>query len=156
MLHGQWHLYRAQDCQVEMLYAVWRLETWCQRRWHLPPSQWVVIKLCCIACGSCYRCRTGRSVCLSVCLLDTTVSSTKTDEPIKVPFGVWTRVDHPRNHVLDGGAPAMRPFVIILVLLSLFFLSSDQLRAASLIGWNAVTWLCAFSTVRHVDIMSRA
>jgi len=28
-------------------------------------------------------------------------------------------------------------------------LSSDQLRAASLIGWNAVTWLCALSTVRR-------
>ena len=28
-------------------------------------------------------------------------------------------------------------------------LSSDQLRAASLIGRNAVTWLCALSTVRR-------
>ena len=30
-----------------------------------------------------------------------------------------------------------------------FILSSDQLRAASLIGRNAVTWLCALSTVRR-------
>jgi len=34
-------------------------------------------------------------VCLSVCL-------TKTDEPIKVSFGLWTRVG-PTNRVLDGG-----------------------------------------------------
>ena len=36
-------------------------------------------------------------VCLCVCLLDT-----KTDEPIKMPFGLWTRVE-PRKHVLVGG-----------------------------------------------------
>jgi len=41
-------------------------------------------------------------VCLSVSLLVTTVSPTKTDEPITVPFGVWTWVG-PRNHVLGGG-----------------------------------------------------
>jgi len=34
-------------------------------------------------------------VCLSVCL------STKMAEPIKMPFGMWTRVG-PRNYVLDG------------------------------------------------------
>ena len=33
-------------------------------------------------------------VCLSVCL------STKMAEPVKMPFGMWTRVD-PRNYELD-------------------------------------------------------
>ena len=31
-------------------------------------------------------------LCLSVCLLDTTVSPAKTDEPIEMLFGLWTRV----------------------------------------------------------------
>jgi len=35
-----------------------------------------------------YRCSV---VCMSVCLLVTTVCVTKTVEPIKMPFGVWTR-----------------------------------------------------------------
>jgi len=38
--------------------------------------------LCLSVCLSC--------VCLSVCLLVTTMSPAKTDEPIKVPFGVMT------------------------------------------------------------------
>jgi len=42
------------------------------------------------------------SVCVCVCLLDTTESLTKTAEPIEMPFGLWTRVD-PRNHVLGWG-----------------------------------------------------
>jgi len=35
-------------------------------------------------------------VCLSVCLLVTTVSATKTAGPIDVPFGVWMRVHGPK------------------------------------------------------------
>ena len=35
-------------------------------------------------------------------LLDITVSCGKTDEPIELPFGIWTRAG-PRNHVLGGG-----------------------------------------------------
>ena len=31
------------------------------------------------------------AVCVSVCLLGISVSPTKADEPIKVPFGAWTR-----------------------------------------------------------------
>ena len=42
------------------------------------------------------------SVCLCVCLLDSTVSPTETAEPIEMPFGFWTRVG-PRNHVIGGG-----------------------------------------------------
>ena len=38
-----------------------------------------------------------------VCLLDTTISPIKTDEPIKMPFGLWTRVGQ-TNHVLGGGS----------------------------------------------------
>jgi len=41
-------------------------------------------------------------VCLPVCLLDTTVSPAKTDEPIEVLFGTKTWVGA-RNHVLSGG-----------------------------------------------------
>jgi len=44
-----------------------------------------------------YCCR-----CSVVCLLDTTVSLTKTDEPIEMPFGLSTRMG-PGNHVLGGG-----------------------------------------------------
>ena len=40
------------------------------------------------------------SVC--VCLLDATVSVTKTAEPIEMPFELWTRTG-PRNHALVGG-----------------------------------------------------
>ena len=39
----------------------------------------------------------------SVCLLDTSVSTAKTAEPIKMPFGSWTWVGL-RNHEL-GGSP---------------------------------------------------
>jgi len=31
----------------------------------------------------------------------------KTAEPIEMTFGLWARMDH-RNHVLDGGAEALR------------------------------------------------
>ena len=41
------------------------------------------------------------SDCLSVRLLVTSVSRAKTDEPIEMLFGLWTRVG-PVNHVLDG------------------------------------------------------
>ena len=44
-----------------------------------------------------------RSVmCVSVCLLDSTVSPAKMVEPIHMPFGFWSRVG-PMNHVLIGG-----------------------------------------------------
>ena len=42
------------------------------------------------------------SVHLCVSLWVTTVSRTRTAEPLEVPFGTWTRVG-PRNHVLDRG-----------------------------------------------------
>ena len=38
----------------------------------------------------------------SVCRSVTVVSTAKTAEPIRMPFGLWTRVG-PENHVLDGG-----------------------------------------------------
>jgi len=37
-----------------------------------------------------------------LCLSDISMSCPKTDEPIEMIFGVWTRVG-PRNHVLGGG-----------------------------------------------------
>ena len=37
-----------------------------------------------------------------LCLSDISISCPKTDEPIEMIFGVWTRVG-PRNHVLGGG-----------------------------------------------------
>ena len=36
-----------------------------------------------------------------LCVLVTTVSRTKADEPIEAPFGLWTQVD-PRSHVFGG------------------------------------------------------
>jgi len=47
------------------------------------------------------ECKDVACASLSVCLLVTTVSPTKTDEPIEVPFGLWTRVG-PRNRVFPG------------------------------------------------------
>jgi len=41
-------------------------------------------------------------LCVSVCLLGTTMSCAKTDEPIEMPFGVRTQMG-PKNHVLGGG-----------------------------------------------------
>ena len=42
-------------------------------------------------------------MCVSVCLLVTTMICAKTSEPIEMLFGVWTR-GGPRNHILlDGG-----------------------------------------------------
>ena len=46
-------------------------------------------------------------VCLSVFLLVTTVSPTKADKQIEIPFGVWTPLD-PLNHVLGGKPDALR------------------------------------------------
>jgi len=43
------------------------------------------------------------SVCVFVCLLNTTVRRAKTDEPIEMSFRLWTRMG-PRNHVL-GTSP---------------------------------------------------
>jgi len=42
-----------------------------------------------------------QSVSLQVCWSVMIVSPGKTAEPIKIPFGLWTRVG-PRNLVLDG------------------------------------------------------
>jgi len=57
--------------------------------------------------SSCLKVATASSVCVFVCLLDTTVSRTKTAEPIEVPFGVRTansgRPIGARNYVLRGG-----------------------------------------------------
>jgi len=41
-------------------------------------------------------------VCVCVCLLDRTLTPTKTDKPIEMLFGVWTQVG-PMNVVLGGG-----------------------------------------------------
>ena len=46
-------------------------------------------------------------VCVSVCLLDTSMSPAKTDEPIVMLFELCTRVQ-PRNHVLGGGPDPLR------------------------------------------------
>jgi len=45
---------------------------------------------------------------LYVCVLDTTVSPTKTDESTEMLFGLWTWV-FPRNHVLGGWLGALIP-----------------------------------------------
>ena len=45
---------------------------------------------------------------LCVCLLVTTASCAKTDEPIDMLFGTWTRVGH-RNHILGGGGGSDPP-----------------------------------------------
>ena len=42
-------------------------------------------------CGLLLHTYRGLFVCVSVCMLVTTVSRPKTDKPIEVPFGVWTR-----------------------------------------------------------------
>ena len=44
------------------------------------------------------------SVCVSVSVVDTFVSSAKTAEPVEMPCGVWTCVG-PRNEVLGHGSP---------------------------------------------------
>jgi len=53
----------------------------------------------------------ARSVCLSVgqlvCTSVTIMSPAEMDEPIEMPFGMWTLVG-PRNHELDGGAYWLR------------------------------------------------
>jgi len=41
-------------------------------------------------------------LCLSVCLSDILMSCAKTDEPIEMPFGMWSRVG-PTNQALGGG-----------------------------------------------------
>jgi len=50
-----------------------------------------------------------RSVCLSVYLSvgHDRASPAKMDEPIEMPFWVWTRVG-PRNHIFDGGSATLR------------------------------------------------
>ena len=51
-------------------------------------------------------------VCLSVCLSVVVVNSAKTAEPIKIRFGLSTRVG-PRNHVLDSSPDAPREGAIV-------------------------------------------
>jgi len=54
-------------------------------------------RIACTECKDATCCYGCSVVCLCVCLLDTTVSPTKKAEPIKMPFGLWTRVC-PSNH----------------------------------------------------------
>ena len=51
--------------------------------------------------------------CSVVCLLDTTVSPTKTAEPIEAPFGLQTRVS-PTNHALGGRQDPEREGAVFL------------------------------------------
>ena len=46
------------------------------------------------------------SACVCLSLLVTIASRTKTDEPIEMPFELWTRVG-PMNRVLLGGGPIL-------------------------------------------------
>jgi len=63
---------------------------------------------CTDAACCCYRCSViSLSVCLSVSLLDTTVSRTKMAEPVEMPFRLWTRVEL-RNHVGGSDPPRRR------------------------------------------------
>ena len=58
-------------------------------------------RIACMECkdaACCCRCSVS---CVSVCLLVTTVSPTKTAEPIEVPFAIWTQLG-PGSHVLGG------------------------------------------------------
>ena len=77
------------------------------------------------------------SVCLSVCLLITTKSCAKTAEPIEMPGGVWTRVGG--NNDTFSVSTALD-----------YTLSHDQLRAASLVGRNDVTWRSSLSNYERV------
>jgi len=54
-------------------------------------------------CDAAYCYRPSSMVCRLVCQSVTLVSPAKTVEPIKMPFGLRTRVG-PGNHVLDRGA----------------------------------------------------
>jgi len=47
-------------------------------------------------------CMVCRSVCLPVCLQVTVVSPAKTDEPIEMPFGLWSRVGPIRVGPIKG------------------------------------------------------
>jgi len=52
-------------------------------------------------------------VCVSVCLLATTVSPAKTVEPIEILFRMWSR-NGSRNRVLDGGPDPARQGVLLI------------------------------------------
>jgi len=56
----------------------------------------------------CYRCSV---VCVSVCLLDITVSCAKTAEPIEMPFVLWARVGQKNNQIL-GRIPSRKGTVL--------------------------------------------
>jgi len=73
---------------------------------------------------------------LSVCLSVTIVSRAKTTEPIKMPFGLWTRVG-PRKHVLDRDAHWRQPANTIE--LSVCWRAIKKLLALSL---TRVQWQC--------------
>ena len=54
----------------------------------------------------------GLSVCLSVCLLVTTMNCGKTAGPIEMPFGMWGGVGD-NHHVVDGGLDPPREGAIL-------------------------------------------
>ena len=66
---------------------------YCCRCLDVPSSACVCVCVCVCLC---------LCVCVSVCLLLTTVSPEKTDEPIEMQFGMWPFVG-PGNYVLYGG-----------------------------------------------------
>ena len=47
----------------------------------------------------------SRRLYVSVCLLDVLMSPTKTDEPIDMPFGLWTRVGPTVQRTMGAGIP---------------------------------------------------
>jgi len=47
--------------------------------------------------------RAAWSVCLSVCLLDTTTNCAKAAEPITMPFGMWTLGPQGTVYAMCGG-----------------------------------------------------
>ena len=138
----------------------------------------------CVFCLSCAdwgsmvirpRCMHGHSLLsmmwhgLCVCLLITTESTTKKDEPMKMQLGVWTLVV-PGNHAriptgegaILGGAPAMWPFFKILwPLLSNFRVSTFSIATVISTFWCVIYpyfWLscfkCCMNTVTAVRITS--
>jgi len=59
----------------------------------------------------CYRCN---AACLRACLLMTTVSCAKTDEPIEMPFGMWTEesmCSKLRRGEWEGASPREKAFL---------------------------------------------
>jgi len=119
-------------------------------------------RIACTECKDAAYCYHRGMVCLPtcVCLLDTTLNHTKTDEPIDVSFGLWTRVGQ-SNHVFCGvriprrrgnlwAPPAMRPFVILL-----FFFHIGQLGRPLIVtreSWGGPDDCYWCPTVGSVDL----